>query len=101
MAATKRDLEKPSFATSLLSGFVCASLNYRLRGDKGTVPQAYLDAISNADDITNEEAFQVLSMYPAGRDCKAAVRWLCQRFRYRVQCRSDLMIGGSAEPIPL
>ena len=26
-------------------GFVCASLNYRLRGDKGTVPQAYFDAV--------------------------------------------------------
>ena len=77
-------------------GFVCASLNYRLRGDKGTVPQAYFDAVESAG-LTNEEAFQVLSMYPAGRDCKAAVRWLVANasdIGFNVGAIS--LIGGSA-----
>ena len=77
-------------------GFVCASLNYRLRGDRGTVPQAYFDAVANAD-LTSEEAFQVLAMYPAGRDCKAAVRWLVANaadIGFHVGAIS--LIGGSA-----
>lgn len=77
-------------------GFVCASINYRLRGDRGTVPQAYFAAVENAG-LTNEEAFQVLSMYPAGRDCKAAVRWLVANasdIGFNVGAIS--LIGGSA-----
>ena len=77
-------------------GFVCVSLNYRLRGDRGTVPQAYFDAVSNAG-LTPEEASQVLAMYPAGRDCKAAVRWLVANssdIGFNVGAIS--LIGGSA-----
>lgn len=77
-------------------GFVCASLNYRLRGDRGTVPQAYFDAVSNAG-LTADESFQVLSMYPAGRDCKAAVRWLvanAPQIGFNVDAIA--LIGGSA-----
>ena len=78
-------------------GFVCASLNYRLRGDRGTVPTAYLDAIVAAEGMEDDRRLQALSMYPAGRDCKAAVRWL-------VANASDIgfnpdaisLIGGSA-----
>jgi len=77
-------------------GFVCASINYRLRGDRGTVPQDYFDAVT-AENITNEEASQILSMYPAGRDCKAAVRWLVANasdIGFNVGAIS--LIGGSA-----
>ncbi len=78
-------------------GFVCASLNYRLRGDRGTVPQDYVDAVSTAEGVTPEDVSQVLSMYPAGRDCKAAVRWLVANasdIGFNVGAIS--LIGGSA-----
>jgi len=78
-------------------GFVCASLNYRLRGDRGTVPQAYVDAVSAAENVTPEDISQVLSMYPAGRDCKTAVRWLVANasvIGFNVGAIS--LIGGSA-----
>ena len=97
MAATKPVLEKRVCNFFAERGFVCASLNYRLRGDKGTVPQAYFDAISNADLYHNRRGFQVLSMYPAGRDCKAAVRWLVANasdIGFNVGAIS--LIGGSA-----
>ena len=57
-------------------GFVCASINYRLRRDRGTVPIAYFDAIAANANASDAERQQALAMYPAGRDCKAAVRWL-------------------------
>ena len=57
-------------------GFVCASINYRLRRNRGTVPIAYFDAITANENGSDAERQQALAMYPAGRDCKAAVRWL-------------------------
>lgn len=78
-------------------GFVCASINYRLRGDRGTVPQDYFNAVTAVEGVTPDEASQVLSMYPAGRDCKAAVRWLVANasdIGFNVGAIS--LIGGSA-----
>ena len=78
-------------------GFVCASMNYRLRGDRGTIPQDYFDAVTSVEGIAPDEAYQVLSMYPAGRDCKAAVRWLVANasdIGFNVGAIS--LIGGSA-----
>jgi acetyl esterase/lipase len=78
-------------------GFVCASINYRLRGDRGTVPQDYFDTVTAVEGVMPDEASQVLSMYPAGRDCKAAVRWLVANasdIGFNVGAIS--LIGGSA-----
>ena len=78
-------------------GFVCASINYRLRGDKGTVPDEYIDAITAVEGIDDASRVQALAMYPAGRDCKAALRWLVANASdIGVNVDAISLIGGSA-----
>jgi len=54
-------------------GFVVFSIDYRLRYDRGTIPQEWIDATTNVDP---EKLGQLLAMYPAHRDAKAALRWI-------------------------
>ena len=68
-----------------------------MRGDRGTILQDYFDAVTAVEGVTPDEASQVLSMYPAGRDCKAAMRWLVANasdIGFNVGAIS--LIGGSA-----
>ncbi len=53
-------------------GWVTISIDYRLMGDHGTVPQTWQDwAQENAEDQDS-----AMAVYAASRDTKAAVRWL-------------------------
>jgi len=55
-------------------GWVVCSLDYRLRGNKGTVPALWEQyAVAH---LPQTEIVDALKIYPANRDAKAAVRWL-------------------------
>lgn len=55
-------------------GWVTISIDYRLAGDYGTVPQAWQDGIQeNASEGWQDSS---MAIYAASRDAKAAVRWL-------------------------
>lgn len=69
-------------------GWVVFSLDYRLKNDKGTVPASWKLSTSNDD---------VLKVYPANRDVKAAVRWLyAHSENYNIDTDFITVGGGSA-----
>ena len=75
-------------------GFVVFSINYRLRDDKGTVPQEWKDASS---DIAPTNPAQFLAVYPAHRDAKAALRWIvANAHNYNINTNYITVGGGSA-----
>jgi acetyl esterase/lipase len=75
-------------------GFVVFSIDYRLRGDKGTVPQDWIDASS---DIAPENRSQFFAVYPAHRDAKAALRWIVANADdYHINTNYITVGGGSA-----
>ena len=78
-------------------GFVVFSIDYRLRGDKGTIPQAWIDATTNVDPA---ELDQLYAMYPAHRDAKAALRWIIANAdNYHINTDYITVGGGSAGAI--
>jgi acetyl esterase/lipase len=69
-------------------GWVVFSLDYRLKSDKGTVPIDWEQNTSNED---------VLKIYPANRDVKAAIRWLYANSEtYNIDTDYITVGGGSA-----
>jgi acetyl esterase/lipase len=69
-------------------GWVVFSLDYRLKNDKGTVPASWKLSTSNDD---------VLKVYPANRDVKAAIRWLyAHSENYNIDTDFITVGGGSA-----
>ena len=69
-------------------GWVVFSLDYRLKSDKGTVPLDWEQNTSNED---------ILKMYPANRDVKAAIRWLYTNSEtYNIDTDYITVGGGSA-----
>jgi para-nitrobenzyl esterase len=69
-------------------GWVVFSLDYRMKSDKGTVPLAWKQNTSNED---------VLKIYPANRDVKAAIRWLYANSEtYNIDTDYITVGGGSA-----
>jgi para-nitrobenzyl esterase len=69
-------------------GWVVFSLDYRLKSDKGTVPSDWEQNISDED---------LLKMYPANRDVKAAIRWLYANSEtYNIDTDYITVGGGSA-----
>ena len=75
-------------------GWVAFSIDYRLRKHKGTLPQEWID---NASDIANDRAPQFLSVYPAMRDAKAAMRWIVANAKsYDINTDYITVGGGSA-----
>ena len=75
-------------------GFVVFSIDYRLRDDKGTVPQEWIDASS---DIAPTNPAQFLAVYPAHRDAKAALRWIvANAHNYNINTNYITVGGGSA-----
>jgi dipeptidyl aminopeptidase/acylaminoacyl peptidase len=78
-------------------GFVVFSIDYRLRGDKGTIPQEWIDATTNVDPT---ELDQLYAMYPAHRDAKAALRWIIANAdNYHINTDYITVGGGSAGAI--
>jgi para-nitrobenzyl esterase len=78
-------------------GFVVFSIDYRIRGDMGTIPQEWIDATTNVDPA---EIGQLLAMYPAHRDAKAALRWIIANAdNYHIDTDYITVGGGSAGAI--
>jgi hypothetical protein len=75
-------------------GFVVFSIDYRLRDDAGTVPQEWIDYISDIDPVNPN---QIYAIYPAHRDAKAALRWIVYNADdYNVNTDYITIGGGSA-----
>lgn len=76
-------------------GWVVFSINYRLAAQRGTVPQSWLNAVPFLPEGSNPD--QVLAMYPANRDAKAALRWVTgQADEYGIDLDHVSVLGGSA-----
>jgi acetyl esterase/lipase len=77
-------------------GWVCISVDYRLAGDRGTVPQAWMRYV-DAQPLTSRQREQGLAIYAASRDVKAALRWLTARAdELSIDTSSVTALGGSA-----
>ncbi|MEM6725757.1 MAG: alpha/beta hydrolase [Bacteroidota bacterium] len=76
-------------------GFVAFSISYRLSGNLGTVPQAWVDyGLAN---VPVDSRAQFNAIYPANRDAKAALRWLHANVdTYRINPDYITVGGGSA-----
>lgn len=76
-------------------GWVVFSINYRLAAHRGTVPQSWLNAVPFLPEGSNSN--QLLAMYPANRDAKAALRWVTsQADEYGIDLNHVSVLGGSA-----
>lgn len=76
-------------------GWVTCSIDYRLAQQRGTLPAEWLRHLQNT---TAPELLDVaLAAYPAGRDAKAAVRWLyANADTYHINTDYIAALGDSA-----
>lgn len=78
-------------------GWVAVSIDYRLKRDKGTVPQKWMDF---SLEIPKMRRGQYLAIYPAHRDAKAALRWVVANAKtYNINTDYITVGGGSAGAI--
>ena len=78
-------------------GWVFISIDYRLKKNKGTVPQQWENYSSN---LPKAKVLQFLSIYPAVRDAKAALRWVISNSdRYNINTNFITVGGASAGAI--
>ena len=78
-------------------GFVGFSINYRLLSDYGTLPEEVVQVMDNLPGLNEQQRNQGKAFYPAGRDAKAAVRWVyANADQYNIDTSSISVIGGSA-----
>lgn len=78
-------------------GWVFISIDYRLKDDFGTVPEAWIEY---AREIPVAYISQFLAMYPAQRDAKAAMRWMMSNAKtYGINTKYITVGGGSAGAI--
>ncbi len=79
-------------------GWVAFSINYRLQGNKGTVPTEWIQHAQNNVPLADQSQF--LALYPAHRDAKAALRWLVANANiYNIDTNYITVGGGSAGAI--
>lgn len=79
-------------------GWVAFSINYRLLGNKGTVPSEWIQYAQNSVPLADQSQF--LALYPAHRDAKAALRWLIANAnQYNIDTNYITVGGGSAGAI--
>lgn len=77
-------------------GWVAVSIDYRLIDDHGTLPEIWMEKVS-ARRVNEDTADQLMALYPAARDAKAAVRWLYTNARaYQINTDYITVGGGSA-----
>jgi len=91
-----------SMAETLASrGWVCVSVDYRLAGDRGSVPEQWSRYVDNQDaPLSIKQREQALAIYPASRDVKAALRWLtAHAAAYSIDVSRVTALGGSAGAI--
>lgn len=98
-AGDKSDVDIVNLANYFASrGWVAFSINYRLLGDKGTVPTQWIQYAQKSVPSTNQSQF--LAMYPAHRDAKSAIRWLIANANnYNIDTNYVTVGGGSAGAI--
>jgi len=78
-------------------GFVFASIDYRLQGNRGTVPNSW---VSLSLALEESQRGQFLAIYPALRDAKAALRFLvANASNYGINTDYITVGGGSAGAI--
>ncbi len=76
-------------------GWVVFSIDYRLVGDLGTVPEAWVDSLAGLS-IDPGTLSQSLAIYPAHRDAKAALRWVAAHAEeYNINL-DYLTVGGAS-----
>ena len=76
-------------------GWVAFSIDYRLERNYGTLPSEWVD-FADAN-FSGGDREQVKALYPAGRDAKAAVRWVySQADTYAINTDYITVMGGSA-----
>lgn len=76
-------------------GWVVASVDYRLTGDRGTIPLDFGDSVN--ENVAPALKEMTLAIYPASRDIKAAIRWLyAHAGTYRINTHHIAVMGGSA-----
>ncbi|WP_442264834.1 alpha/beta hydrolase [Tenacibaculum sp. ZS6-P6] len=79
-------------------GWVAFSINYRLQGDLGTIPTAWIPFAQNS--LEPSQIDQFYAIYPASRDAKAALRWLhSNASNYKINTDYITVGGGSAGAI--
>ena len=77
-------------------GFIAASIDYRLAKHHGTVPADWAQLVKGKYN-KGRKSDQLLAMYPAARDAKAALRWLvAERVRFGINPEYVTVAGGSA-----
>ena len=78
-------------------GFVGFSINYRLSGDYGTIPDALNELVNNLSFLSQDDKDQIKAIYPATRDAKAAIRWInANTGELGISSNHITVIGGSA-----
>ena len=78
-------------------GFVGFSINYRLLGDYGTIPEALNTLVDDLPGFDVDTRDQVKAIYPATRDSKAAIRWIhANASELGIDTGHITAIGGSA-----
>jgi len=92
----KSDINIVNLANYFASrGWVAFSINYRLQGDKGTIPTQWIQYAQNNVALIDQSQF--MAMYPAHRDAKAAIRWLTANAdSYNIDTNYITVGGGSA-----
>ena len=93
---SRTQAELRSFAEYFTSrGWVSISIDYRLAGDRGTLPSQWVQYVR--DKVPAASQGQAAALYPAARDAKAAVRWLyANAATYQINTDYVTAMGGSA-----
>ncbi len=92
-----KDVESMTYLANYFAarGWVTFSINYRLQGDLGTVPAAWVPFAQN--NLDPSAVNQFFALYPASRDAKAALRWLhANASTYNINTDYITVGGGSA-----
>ncbi len=77
-------------------GWVVFSVSYRLARNIGTVPQIWYD-LATSNSIPSLTTDEILKIYPANRDAKAALRWVyANASSYDINTDYITVGGGSA-----
>ncbi len=85
-----------SFAEYFTSrGWVSISIDYRLLGDRGTLPSQWAQYVQS--QVLPADRDQAAALYPAARDAKAAARWLyANAATYQINTDYVTAMGGSS-----
>ncbi|MEO0340005.1 MAG: alpha/beta hydrolase [Bacteroidota bacterium] len=76
-------------------GWVFISIDYRLKGDTGTVPEEWASFASSLP-VSDDNKASFNAMYPAQRDAKAALRWIiANKDNYNINA-DYITVGGAS-----